>query len=138
MPAQHYPHGSVVQSILLAELLQGFAFKFQELFQSHVKHSLIQVDFKVKKNRMPKFKSKGKLGPVVAYFRNKAGMTEDQLAEKMGVSKTLISRVENGETGLTDGSLDALLIALDVTGPDFFARVWTMTDFGRVETKSSK
>ena len=62
-----------------------------------------------------------KLGQNIAIYRKEAGLTQEQLAEKINVSRTYIVKIENGlQTGpieiaielaeLFDVSLDFLLL----------------------------
>lgn len=79
---------------------------------------------------MAKFRGR-KLGKIVAHFRIKAGLSEDDLAEKMGISKSMISQIENGHVSLTEGALEAFLLAVDITPLEFFAIAWELTDFAK-------
>lgn len=54
------------------------------------------------------------LGPAIAAVRNKKGMTQRELAEKMEVSQRVISYYENPTTNLSIDVLTKIAKALDV------------------------
>ncbi len=64
-----------------------------ESFQRHVKDNLIQIDFKVKQNRMPKFGQTIKLAGLVSYWIETLKITQAELARRMNVSPSNISQI---------------------------------------------
>lgn len=64
-------------------------------------------------------------GKLVRYWREKRGLTQEQLAKEVGVSRPTITQVENGVHGLTEDNRRRLVDALDLT----------MAEFYRAETK---
>ena len=55
------------------------------------------------------------MGLKVAYYRRLKGLTQEAFAEKMGVSWSLIGKVETGLTGISLRMLLQICAALDVT-----------------------
>lgn len=92
-----------------------------ECLQGHVKHNLIQIDFKVKHYFMPKAETTTKLAPPISYWIDKSGMTRTEIARKMDVSLSFISMVEHGKSGISIGKPEALIRALDISPMVFFA-----------------
>lgn len=54
-------------------------------------------------------------------FRSKAGLTDRDLAELSGVSKTQINQIEDGKANPTLRTICILSLALDVTPADLFS-----------------
>lgn len=65
------------------------------------------------------------VGPLLQLARTKAGLSQSQLAERTGLSLSLISKVENGKRDLGKASLGKLVGVLG----------W---EFGRAVLKSQK
>jgi DNA-binding transcriptional MerR regulator len=63
-----------------------------------------------------------RIGAVVRSARKRRGMTVVQLAEEVGVSRSFISAVERGESGVSFQILARLAHALELTLPDFAPR----------------
>lgn len=55
-------------------------------------------------------------------WRKKAGLTQEQLAERVGVTASSISQLENGKQGFTDTTLEALAWALNCDPADLLGR----------------
>ena len=66
--------------------------------------------------------SNQEIGKRVAKFRNKRGLTQSQLAEKVGVSHFHINRIENGERGLTAKLGARMAKELGVSMDDIFLK----------------
>jgi XRE family transcriptional regulator, regulator of sulfur utilization len=67
------------------------------------------------------------IGQRLRELRYRAGITsQESLAEKAGVHRTYVGRLERGESGVTVEMLAAILAALDVSLREFFQ------DFERV------
>ena len=61
------------------------------------------------------------LGQRLRELRLDAGITsQEKLAEKAGVHRTYVGRVERGESGITLDSLSAILVPLKVDLATFF------------------
>lgn len=60
------------------------------------------------------------VGKRIAYFREKAGYSQNRLAELSGVSQTHLRRVELGKAGITVAHLEMICDALGVTLKEFF------------------
>ena len=58
------------------------------------------------------------LGCAIAYYRKRHGMTQEQLAEQVGISVTHMSHIETGNTKLGLSVLVALADALEVQCDD--------------------
>lgn len=67
------------------------------------------------------YKMKKEMGKAMRQLRKANKMTQDDLAEKIGVATANISRYENGSQGIEVDKLPVLAKALDVTIPEFFA-----------------
>lgn len=63
----------------------------------------------------------GKVGERVKTLRSNAGLTLDELANRSGVSRAMISRIERGEASPTAALLARLCEGLDLTLSVFFA-----------------
>lgn len=62
------------------------------------------------------------IGDRLRELRERAGVSsQERLAEKAGVHRTYVGRLERGETGVTVESLAAILAPLGVTLGEFFA-----------------
>jgi transcriptional regulator with XRE-family HTH domain len=60
----------------------------------------------------------GGIGPLVAHLRRAAGLTQEQLAEKSGLSVRAISSIECGSRHPRPFSLERIALALDLAGPE--------------------
>ena len=63
-----------------------------------------------------------KMGDRIRYFRMKKNMTQQELAEKLGVNQCSISEYENDRTELTLPKLVRVAEALEVTIYDLIGR----------------
>ena len=55
-----------------------------------------------------------KLGLNIAYYRHDSGLSQIQLAEKVDISRTHMSRIENGDCAVSLDVIFALSRAMDV------------------------
>ena len=62
------------------------------------------------------------IGEQLKAERLKAGMTQEQLAAKIGTKKSYISRIENGKRAVTDIEIDAISKILNVSLDFLFGR----------------
>lgn len=62
------------------------------------------------------------IGRNVARYRTQAGMTQAQLAEKIGVSTAFVSRVERGQKMMKVRTLYAVMQALNVSCDALFCQ----------------
>lgn len=60
------------------------------------------------------------VGLRIRTYRQRCGMTQEELAEKAEVHHTYIGQVERGEKNLTIVTLEKILSALGVTFTEFF------------------
>ena len=60
------------------------------------------------------------VGQRIRTYRQKANMTQEELAERADLHHTYIGQVERGEKNLTLTSLEKILDALNLTFADFF------------------
>ena len=106
-----------------------------EPLQSHVKHNLIQIDFKVKRNFMPgsrpRFPSTRKFGPLIDYWMGIRQINAAELARRMDVTPAFISMILNNKAGLSIGALEALIKALELEPETFFSVASKFTDFAK-------
>lgn len=63
---------------------------------------------------------KKRFGRLVAVHRKHRGITQDALAEAIGMSVDMISRIEAGATGASFATIDKLATALRVDPAHFF------------------
>lgn len=54
-------------------------------------------------------------GKILREFRDKAGLTQEQLSEKLGISLKYISRIENGNNGIKTQTLIKYMNILGIT-----------------------
>lgn len=55
-------------------------------------------------------------------WRKKAGLTQEQLAERVGMTASSISQLEHGKQGFTDTTLEAMAWALNCEPADLLGR----------------
>lgn len=60
------------------------------------------------------------IGARIKYFREKAQLSQNALAERAGVSQTHLRRVELGQQDITIGHLQFICDALSITLKEFF------------------
>lgn len=60
------------------------------------------------------------LGLNIAYYRKKRGMTQEALAEKIGIDQTHMSKIEVASVGVSLDTLFKLSKALDIPPNQFF------------------
>ena len=60
------------------------------------------------------------LGKRIKELRNKKGLTQEELAELVGVGERNLSKIECGNNFVTAETLSKILIALDVEAKDLF------------------
>lgn len=65
------------------------------------------------------------LGRALRELRERAGLTQDQLAERIGIDLTYVSRVERGKRGVRWHTVMRFLRALDVSIGDLAALLET-------------
>lgn len=63
------------------------------------------------------------VGARVRAFRQRMGITQEELAERAELHHTYIGQVERGEKNLTIASLEKILTALNVSFSDFFEKI---------------
>ncbi len=63
------------------------------------------------------------LGRALRALRKEAGMTQEQLAERLGVDPTFVGRLERGQRGAHWRTIRRILIALDASISDFAAAI---------------
>ena len=75
-----------------------------------------------------------RIGPSIKRIRTAKGLTLDQVATHVGVSKATISKIENGKQGLSVELIDRLAVALDVP----VMQIYTDADRNGVESTDVK
>ncbi len=63
------------------------------------------------------------LGGALRTLRKEAGMTQEQLADRLGVDPTFIGRLERGQRGAHWRTIRRILTALDASVSDFAAQI---------------
>jgi transcriptional regulator with XRE-family HTH domain len=63
------------------------------------------------------------LGRALRVLRDRAGLTQDELAERIGIDLTYVSRVERGKRGVRWHTVMRFLRALDASPSDLAALV---------------
>lgn len=64
---------------------------------------------------------KSELGQKIRNMRQRRGLTQEELAEKVDISQRTLSGIETGENFVTAETLDRLAEALDTTFEELFA-----------------
>ncbi len=64
---------------------------------------------------------KRQFGAKVKRLRQKRGLTQEQLAEKIDVATRTLCGIENGENFVTSETLDRMLNVLDISSSELFA-----------------
>lgn len=64
---------------------------------------------------------KKQLGSKIKRLRQKRGLTQEQLAERIEIAPRTLSGIENGENFLTAETLEKVVDALNVSGAELFA-----------------
>jgi transcriptional regulator with XRE-family HTH domain len=59
------------------------------------------------------------LGRALRGLRKQAGMTQEQVAERLGVDPTFIGRLERGQRGAHWRTIRRILVAVDASTSDF-------------------
>ncbi len=59
-------------------------------------------------------------GENLKHFRKLHKITQEELAEKLGIIPTHLSRIENGKSFVTAELLDALCVIFDISPASFF------------------
>jgi len=60
------------------------------------------------------------IGEKIRNLRLSSELTQEELAERAGLTKGFISQIENDLTSITLDNLESLLTALDMTPGEFF------------------
>jgi transcriptional regulator with XRE-family HTH domain len=63
------------------------------------------------------------LGHALRALRKDAGMTQEQLADRLGVDPTFVGRLERGQRGAHWRTIRRILTALDAGVSDFAAQI---------------
>jgi transcriptional regulator with XRE-family HTH domain len=63
------------------------------------------------------------LGDALRALRKGAGMTQEQLAERLGVDPTFVGRLERGQRGAHWRTIRRILVALDTSVSNFAAAI---------------
>ena len=64
---------------------------------------------------------KKQLGTKIKRVRQKQGLTQEQLAEKIDIATRTLCGIENGENFLTADTLEKIIDVLNVSSADLFA-----------------
>lgn len=64
---------------------------------------------------------KKQLGAKIKRLRQKSGLTQEQLAERIDIATRTLSGIETGENFLTADTLEKIVEVLDVSCADLFA-----------------
>ena len=65
------------------------------------------------------------ISKTILSFRKSKGLTQEQLAEKSELDRTYISGIEREKRNLTIGSVETIILALDVSLDDFLDELKT-------------
>lgn len=65
-------------------------------------------------------KSYKELGLNISYYRKSAGISQSQLAEKINISRTHMSRIETSECAVSLDVIFDICEALDITPKELF------------------
>jgi transcriptional regulator with XRE-family HTH domain len=67
--------------------------------------------------------SKCVIGVIIQYWREKLGITQQELADRMDADRQYIWKVENGKINMSLNYLDRIIICLGCTHKDFFSSI---------------
>ena len=59
-------------------------------------------------------------GGLIAYWRDKRGLTQEQLAEMVGVTRAAVAQWESGGNGITESKLRKLVAEMNLTMTQFY------------------
>jgi transcriptional regulator with XRE-family HTH domain len=63
------------------------------------------------------------LGQALRALRTRAGMTQEQVAERLGVDPTFVGRLERGQRGARWRTIRRILAAVDASVSDFASEI---------------
>jgi transcriptional regulator with XRE-family HTH domain len=63
------------------------------------------------------------LGQALRALRKRAGMTQEQVAERLGVDPTFVGRLERGQRGAHWRTIRRILTAVDASVSDFASEI---------------
>jgi transcriptional regulator with XRE-family HTH domain len=63
------------------------------------------------------------LGQALRALRKRAGMTQEQVAERLGVDPTFVGRLERGQRGAHWRTIRRILVAVDASASDFAGEI---------------
>jgi transcriptional regulator with XRE-family HTH domain len=63
------------------------------------------------------------LGHALRALRKRAGMTQEQVAERLGVDPTFVGRLERGQRGAHWRTIRRILAAVDASVSDFASEI---------------
>ena len=63
------------------------------------------------------------LGQALRALRKRAGMTQEQVAERLGVDPTFVGRLERGQRGAHWRTIRRILAAVDASAGDFASEI---------------
>jgi transcriptional regulator with XRE-family HTH domain len=63
------------------------------------------------------------LGQALRALRKRAGMTQEQVAERLGVDPTFVGRLKRGQRGAHWRTIRRILAAVDASASDFAAQI---------------
>jgi transcriptional regulator with XRE-family HTH domain len=63
------------------------------------------------------------LGQALRALRKRAGMTQEQVAERLGVDPTFVGRLERGQRGAHWRTIRRILAAVDASVSDFAGEI---------------
>jgi XRE family transcriptional regulator, regulator of sulfur utilization len=63
------------------------------------------------------------LGQALRALRKRAGMTQEQVAERLGVDPTFVGRLERGQRGAHWRTIRRILAAVDASVSDFASEI---------------
>ena len=63
------------------------------------------------------------LGQALRALRKRAGMTQEQVAERLGVDPTFVGRLERGQRGAHWRTIRRMLAAVDASVSDFAGEI---------------
>ncbi len=63
------------------------------------------------------------LGQALRSLRKRAGMTQEQVAERLGVDPTFVGRLERGQRGAHWRTIRRILAAVDASVSDFATEI---------------
>ena len=69
-----------------------------------------------------------KIGNRIRELRSRTGLSQEKIAQKIGMDRTYIASVELGKRNISIVNIEKIANGLDVTLSEFFKDIWIQSD----------